>query len=208
MNHRSPSPAGSSLNGNDFLVLKAMRLAEYAHRQCKQRRKAPPGEDRPAYFLHVTEVAWLLIDSGINDPELIAAAFLHDVIEDCGYTQAALAEVIGVARVAESVAIVSEIDKQQSWEARQQAYRERLAALHDPAILALSCADKTSNLMDMNRLLAKGYQVDRFTKRGFEPQQAKFTALDQLFQGQVPERLYQRFKAALAEFRQHGSGAG
>lgn len=188
----------------DRLTLNAMRLAEYAHRLRDHRRKAPPGEDRPAYFLHVTEVAWLLMDCGVRDDELIAAAFLHDVIEDCDYDETALAEAVGNRRVAALVAAVSEPDKGQSWETRQQSYRARLAALNDPAVSALSCADKTANLMDMNRLLAKGYAVGDFTHRGFEAQRAKFEALDALFQGRTPEVLYRRFQQALTEFREHG----
>ncbi len=192
------------MNSHDFLVLNAMRLAERAHRQRNHWRKAPPGEDRPAYFLHLAEFAWLLIDSGVRDEALIAAAYLHDSIEDCEYDERSLADALGNVRVAALVAAVSEIDKGQSWETRQQQYRERLATLDEPATLALSCADKTANLMDMNRLLARGHAVDSFTKRGFAPQQAKFEALDRLFQGRVPERLYQRFQQALAEFRERG----
>jgi len=192
------------VNRPDSLVPNAMRLAEHTHRQRNHRRKAPPGEDRPAYFLHLAEVAWLLIDGGVRDDELIAAAFLHDIIEDCDYDEGELAQATGNARVAALVAAVSEPDKGQSWEIRQQAYRERLAALKDPAVLALSCADKTANLTDMNRLMARGHAVDSFTQRGFESQQAKFEALDRLFQGRVPERLYQRFQWALAEFREWG----
>ena len=135
---------------------------------------------------------------------LIAAAFLHDTIEDCGYDEGRLAQAIGNRRVAALVAAVSEPDKRQSWEDRQQHYRERLSALNDPALLALSCADKTSNLTDMNRLMARGHAVDSFTRRGFDAQRAKFEALDRLFLDRVPERLYQRFQQALAEFRQRG----
>ena len=186
------------------LVPNAMRLAEYAHRQRNHRRKAPPGEDRPANFLHLAEVAWLLMDSGIRDDEPVAAAYLHDIIEDCGYGQATLAEAIGNARVAALVAAVSETDKSQSWEDRQQHYRERLAVPNDPVILALSCADKTSNLTDMNRLMAKGHPVSSFTNRGFGAQRAKFAALDALFQSRTPERLYRRFQRALAEFQERG----
>ena len=189
---------------DDALVPNAMRLAEYAHRQRDHRRKAPPGEDRPAYFLHLAEVAWLLMESGIRDPEPVAAAYLHDIIEDCGYDEAVLAAALGNARVAALVTAVSETDKNQSWENRQQHYRERLAMLNDPVILALSCADKTSNLTDMNRLMAKGHPVGSFTQRGFEAQWAKFEALDALFQGRTPERLYRRFQRALAEFQQRG----
>lgn len=195
---------GYFVNASDALVPNAMRLAEYAHRQMDHRRKAPPGEDRPAYFLHLAEVAWVLMDSGIRDDEPVAAAYLHDIIEDCGYDEATLAEAIGNARVAALVAAVSETDKSQSWEDRQHHYRERLAVLNDPVILALSCADKTSNLTDMNRLMAKGHPVGSFTKRGFAAQRAKFEALDALFQGRTPERLYRRFQQALAEFRERG----
>ncbi|MFZ1643274.1 MAG: HD domain-containing protein [Candidatus Contendobacter sp.] len=195
------------MNAPDALVPNAMRLAEYAHRQIGHRRKAPPGEDRPAYFLHLAEVAWLLMDGGISDDELVAAAYLHDIIEDCDYSEATLAEAIGNARVAAQVAAVSETDKSQSWENRQQHYRERLAALDDPLTLALSCADKTSNLTDMNRLMAKGHPVSSFTKRGFDAQQAKFEALDTLFQGRTSERLYQRFQRALTEFRARGQAS-
>ena len=196
------------MNALHALVPNAMRLAEYAHRKMGHRRKAPPGEDRPAYFLHLAEVAWLLMDSGIRDDEPVAAAYLHDIIEDCGYDEATLAEAIGNARVATLVAAVSETDKSQSWEDRQHHYRERLATLNDPIILALSCADKTSNLTDMNRLMVRGHSVGSFTKRGFEAQRAKFEALDALFQGRTPERLYQRFQRALAEFRERGQSEG
>lgn len=191
----------------DLLVPNAMRLAEYAHRKIGHRRKAPLGEDRPAYFLHLTEVAWLLLDGGIRDDELIAAAFLHDIIEDCEYDETSLAAAIGNARVAALVAAVSETDKRQSWEDRQQHYRQRLAASNDPTILALSCADKTANLMDMNRLMLKGHPVDSFTQRGFPSQWAKFEALDRLFQGRVPERLYRRFQWALLAFREAGQAS-
>lgn len=191
------------LDEKDFLVLHAMQLAERAHRQIGQLRKAPPGEDQPTYFLHLAEVAWLLRDSGIDDDELIAAAFLHDVLEDCPYDSETLAQAINNQRVVEIIMAVSEIDKSQSWEVRQQEYRERLAHLNDPALFALSCADKTSNLMAMNQWLAKGYDTSSFTKRGYAAQRAKFEALDPLFQNQTPTRLYQRFQQALNEFRSY-----
>ena len=65
----------------ETLVLDAMRLAERAHRTREQgphHRKAPDGEDRPAYFIHLAEVAWMLQDAGL-DSETVAAGFLHDI---------------------------------------------------------------------------------------------------------------------------------
>lgn len=55
----------------DGLVLGATRLAEYAHRTRKKgphHRKAPPGVDRPSYFIHFAEVGWLLQGAGF-DPD-------------------------------------------------------------------------------------------------------------------------------------------
>lgn len=91
----------------DDLVLRAMRLAEAAHRKRPDGphlRKAPEGEDRPPYFIHLAEVAWMLQDAGM-DEETVAAGYLHDVIEGCGYTDAQLAADIGNERVAALVAL-------------------------------------------------------------------------------------------------------
>ena len=83
------------------LVLDAKRLAERAHRtrpQGPHHCKVPEGEDRPPYFIYLAEVGLVLQDADIN-PETITAGYLHDIIEDCGYTQAQLAQEIGNAKV-------------------------------------------------------------------------------------------------------------
>jgi len=195
----------------ETLVLDAMRLAERAHRtrdEGPHHRKAPDGEDRPAYFIHLAEVAWMLQDAGL-DNETVAAGFLHDVIEDCDYSQARLAQEIGNAKVAEIVKWVSEdkIDpetgKKLSWEIRNESYLERLKT-SAKNVRALSCADKTSNMRDMNRLLAKGYSTSAFTKQEHATQLKKFESLyNQVFEGHVPEKLAARYQAALLEFRDY-----
>lgn len=197
----------------DTLVLDAMRLAERAHRtrpQGPHHRKAPEGEDRPAYFIHLAEVGWMLQDAGL-DPETVAAGYLHDIIEDCGYTQDQLARELGNARVAAIVQWVSE-DKldprtggERTWHQRNREYLERLTTAPDN-VRALSCADKTSNLRDMNRLLAKGYPPSAFTRQDHATQLHKFEALyDRVFAGHVPDSLAARYKAALAEFQGYAS---
>ncbi|OYY58311.1 MAG: hypothetical protein B7Y50_13430 [Hydrogenophilales bacterium 28-61-11] len=197
----------------ETLVLDAMRLAERAHRTREQgphHRKAPDGEDRPAYFIHLAEVAWMLQDAGL-DPETVAAGFLHDIIEDCGYSQAQLAQEIGNANVAEIVKWVSEdklhpiTGEKQSWEVRNTSYLERLKT--SPGnVRSLSCADKTSNMRDMNRFLAKGHSTSAFTKQDHATQLNKFESLyNQIFKGYVPEKLAARYQAALIEFRGYGN---
>lgn len=193
------------------LVLDAMRLAERAHRtrpEGPHHRKAPEGEDRPAYFIHLAEVGWMLQDAGL-DAETVAAGYLHDVVEDCGYTQDQLANEFGNAKVAEIVKWVSE-DKfdangqKQTWEARNQSYLERLKTAPNN-VRALSCADKTSNMRDMNRLLDKGHPPSAFTKQDHATQLNKFQSLyEQVFDGHVPATLAARYQAALEVFRGHG----
>lgn len=196
-------------SGLNTLVLDAMRLAERAHRtrpEGPHTRKAPEGEDRPAYFIHLAEVAWMLQDAGL-DPETVAAGYLHDIIEDCGYTQDQLAKELGNAQVAAIVNWVSETKldsqsgKERSWEIRNQEYLDRLKTAPDN-VRALSCADKTSNMRDMNRLLAKGYPTSAFTKQDHATQLHKFESLyNQVFSDRVPAALAARYQAALEEFR-------
>lgn len=193
----------------ETLVLDAMRLAERAHRTREEGphyRKAPDGEDRPAYFIHLAEVAWMLQDAGL-DNDTVAAGFLHDIIEDCHYSQTRLAQEIGNSDVAEIVKWVSEdkIDpetrKELSWEIRNESYLERLKTSAEN-VRALSCADKTSNMRDMNRLLAKGYSTSAFSKQDHAKQLKKFESLySQVFEGHVPEKLAARYQAAMLEFR-------
>lgn len=192
---------------NDDLVLRAMRLAEYAHRtrpKGPHLRKGPDGSDRPPYFIHLAEVGWMLQEAGL-DAETVAAGFLHDIVEDCEYTRERLAREIGNERVADLVAWVSETKKDAqgakiSWEERNRSYRERLAHEAPPEALALSCADKTANMIDMLRYIENGHDVHTFTSRDHTAQLTKFAALGEVFRGKVPERLWARYQQTLAEF--------
>lgn len=59
---------GETIN-TENLVLDAMRLAERAHRtrpQGPHHRKAPEGEDRPAYFIHLAQVGCMLVIAGLG----------------------------------------------------------------------------------------------------------------------------------------------
>ena len=47
-------------------------------------------------------------------------------------------------------------------------------------VLALSCADKASNLRDMLRLNEQGHAVGAFTSRGHSSQLGKFLSLDRV----------------------------
>ena len=184
---------------NNNLVMDAMRLAERAHRLKGQFRKAPKGEDRPAYFLHLVEVSWMLQEAGLTD-EVVAAGYLHDMLEDCGYTRDQLAEEISNEPVADLVQWVSEPEKDRSWEERNAVYLERMKDASSD-VRSLSCADKTSNLRDMGRLLDRGYKLDDFLNRGLELQLAKFNGLDKLYKENVADSIYSRFNTAFERLK-------
>ena len=73
------------------LVIRAVEFAAQKHRM--QRRKdseASPYINHPIALMHV-----LCIDGGINDPLILAAAALHDTIEDTETTEAELRATFG-----------------------------------------------------------------------------------------------------------------
>ncbi|MDD5949856.1 MAG: HD domain-containing protein [Lachnospiraceae bacterium] len=118
--------------------------------------KAHAGQVRKAtripYILHPMECA-VIVSAMTMDEEMIAAAVLHDTVEDCkGVTIDVIREQFG-ERVAHYVARESE-DKSKSWQERKQATIEHLQnAPMDECILVL--ADKLSNL----RSIARDYKV-------------------------------------------------
>jgi (p)ppGpp synthase/HD superfamily hydrolase len=193
------------MNHKKDLVLRAMRIAERAHRTRSAGshfRKGPETVDRPSYFLHLTEVAWMLQDGGYAEP-VVAAGYLHDVIEDCDYTRDLLAAEIEDERVVSLVCAVTEPGKNRSWEERNAAYLGKMRDAPKDA-LALSCADKASNLHDINRLNAEGHAVSAFTSRGHSSQLGKFVSLERVYRGKVADPIYARFKAALHTFESSG----
>ena len=121
-----------------------------------------------------------------DEPEMIAAALLHDVIEDAGVTKEELEEQFG-PRVAFLVDSESE-DKSKSWIERKGSTVEHLkTATRAEKILAL--ADKLSNI----RSTARDYLV-----LGDEVWQ-RFNQKDKQMQGWY----YKGVAEALKEFKGH-----
>ena len=123
----------------DSLVRRAYAFAEAAHRG--QRRK-----DGRAFIAHPVRVARLLAARGY-DEEVLAAALLHDVVEDTSVTLGDLRELFG-ARVAELVACVTENPELPAGE-RKRAYRESVRS-SSHAARAICAADKVCNVSDLN----------------------------------------------------------
>jgi (p)ppGpp synthase/HD superfamily hydrolase len=123
------------------LIDSALTFAAVAHRDQKRKATNIP------YIVHPVGVMLILIEFGENDPDLLAAALLHDTVEDAGATLNQLREKFG-ERVAEIVAGCSEPDKDDTWENRKNhtIHYIKSAPKH---IQLVSAADKLHNLRSM-----------------------------------------------------------
>lgn len=129
------------------LVERALRLAADAHRS--QFRK---GTNIP-YITHPCAVAMILVRAGFTDDELLAAALLHDVVEDTGVSMEELKSQFP-PRVCELVAELSEektdsAGRARPWRVRKAEHLEHLRRGSRDA-LALALADKLHNLSTMH----------------------------------------------------------
>ena len=133
------------------LLDRAIIFAVKAHAGTERRGKGFP------YIVHPME-AVEIVATMTPDQELLAAAALHDVVEDTDFTADDIAREFGprVAALvaAESDVVVEGVAEEDSWRFRKQAAIDRLAAAsRDAKMVALG--DKLSNM----RAIARDYAV-------------------------------------------------
>lgn len=135
-----------------------------------QVRKSEP--DKPM-IMHPISVGNLLEDYGYDD-EIIAAGYLHDVVEDTKYTIEDIQNEFG-KKIANLVMGASEPDKTLSWEERKEHTIKETKTLPLANKLVI-CADKINNLEDMMLKFEKNGKKDFSSfKRGEEQQKWYFT---------------------------------
>ena len=117
-------------------------------------------ENNAPYIVHPIEAA-TVVSTMSGDRELLAAALLHDVIEDAGVTADELRERFG-SRVTELVLSETEdkrVDRPptETWQIRKAESLELLKNTEDIAVKMLWMGDKLSNMRSFYRLyLEKG----------------------------------------------------
>src|SRR5215208_6978868 len=142
-----PSPTIEAAAAESALIRRALEMAEEAH--AGQTRSGSGGM---AYIHHPVAVAELLAANG-RDERTVAAALLHDVVEDSEASVEEVAQRFGQA-VAELVAALTEDDSIEPFERRKDEHRRRVEAAGGDA-LAVYAADKLSNVRVLRRSLAK-----------------------------------------------------
>jgi (p)ppGpp synthase/HD superfamily hydrolase len=104
-----------------------------------------------AYIHHPVAVAELLAAEGF-DESTVAAALLHDVVEDSDTSIDDIATSFG-QRVADLVAALTEDESIEPFERRKEAHRRHVEEVGGDA-LAIYAADKLSNIRVLRRALA------------------------------------------------------
>lgn len=151
---------------------KAKLFAINAHKG--QVRKSEP--DKPM-IIHPIGVGMLLEKYGYDD-NVIAAGYLHDVVEDTKYTIEDIIDEFG-EDIASLVNDASEPDKSLSWEERKKHTIEKTKSLPLRNKLVI-CADKINNLEDLMIKFQKNGERDFSSfKRGEKQQYWYYTNIYQ-----------------------------
>lgn len=141
-------------------VTHAAWFAAMAHKDQKR-----DGNQEP-YFMHVARVASAVAHNlGFQSlqynrtPDTVAAAYLHDVMEDCGYT---FCDLVDQGFREPTVLIVEELTDDPSWprEARKKLQAEKMSKASHEACLVKLC-DQTDNLEGLQAMLAQSWEDRR-----------------------------------------------
>ena len=131
------------------LFERALTSAAEKHRGMRRRFNGLP------YILHPMEAA-VIAGSLAADEELLAAALLHDVVEDAGVTLEEIGERF-TPRVMALVAAETEDKRadqppEATWHIRKEEALTALRHASDPAVKKLFLSDKLSNLRSLHEM--------------------------------------------------------
>lgn len=130
------------------LIRSAFDVAVDAHKE--QRRKS--GE---AYIFHPIAVAKIVASQIGLDATAIAAALLHDVVEDTQYTLADLEQLFGetVARIVDGLTKISALEYQSDVSLQAENFRKMLLTLNeDIRVIIIKIADRLHNMQTMDSM--------------------------------------------------------
>lgn len=178
-------------------VNKAFWYAVWAHRG--QHRK----DGKTPYIVHPVEVAEIVITL-TKEPHVIAAALLHDVVEDTPVTMTDLVRVFG-AEVAELVEDETENKREElppeaTWEMRKQEMVIKIGSAGREAKM-ISLGDKLSNLRSIRRGIRE--QGDGFWEQFHQPDKKKqawfYRAMGEQYTGLKTTAAWKQYEKLIEE---------
>ena len=123
-------------------IEKAIATAVKLHKNQKRN-----GDGTTPYIVHPVSVA-LIMAPYIKNEDVIAAAILHDVLEDTNIKHSEFKKLFG-KKIYNLVKDVSDKNPKDSWHDRKDAYLKYLKQASKEACL-IACADKIHNLTSMS----------------------------------------------------------
>ncbi len=130
------------------LIRQAFDVAVDAHKD--QRRKS--GE---AYIFHPIAVAKIVASEIGLDATSIAAALLHDVVEDTTYTLEEIKRLFGdtVARIVDGLTKISHLEHDKDVSLQAENFRKMLLTLNDDVrVIIIKIADRLHNMQTMDSM--------------------------------------------------------
>ncbi len=130
------------------LIRKSFKISVEAHSE--QRRKS--GDP---YIFHPVAVAKIVAGEIGLGATSIAAALLHDVVEDTHYTVEDIEQLFGetVARIVSGLTKISRLKKDQDYSVQAENFRKMLLTLHDDVrVILIKIADRLHNMQTMDAM--------------------------------------------------------
>lgn len=135
----------SHYKGDYVFLERAFEIAKKAHNG----QKRESGED---YIIHPIEVANILCDINL-DAAAIAAAFLHDIVEDSDYTLDNIKDEFGeeIAKLVDGVTKLSKIQVVSKEEEQSENMRKMFLAIsNDIRVFLIKLADRLHNMRSLD----------------------------------------------------------
>ena len=157
-------------NGDLDTIMKAYKLAKYAHRDQKRKSGEP-------YFIHPLAVANIICDMQL-DIETVSGGLLHDVVEDTEYTYEDIESIFNkeIADLVDGVTKLGKIKYRSKEETQSENLRKMfLAMAKDIRVILIKLADRLHNMRTLNYM---------------DPEKAKYKATETLeIYGGIAHRL-------------------
>jgi (p)ppGpp synthase/HD superfamily hydrolase len=149
------------------LVLKAEETAKREHNRLNQTRS-----NGDPYWTHPERIYKLLIEQGITDEAILAAAWLHDVPEDCATCQPEAMDMIDLWHATFSPEIAKIVQELTNWIPKGTPFHLKQASLISHALKMsdkakiIKVADRYDNLSGMENWPI--HIQERYAKAGLE----------------------------------------
>ena len=130
------------------LIRKAFDMAVDAHKEQRRKRGEP-------YIFHPIAVAKIVAQNIGLDATSIAAALLHDVVEDTPITIENIAEIFGdtIAKIVKGLTKISDLSRDTDVSFQAENFRKMLLTLNDDVrVILIKIADRLHNMQTMDSM--------------------------------------------------------